>query len=347
VRPKLSGRSVRVVSANGIDPLIIIGEPVDEIAEAWQDFSSLALVWICLNALVLSLLNVVLGRVLDPLASVARGMQSLKGGRYTMRIKPPRVKELTLITERFNGLAGNLASAREENSRLYRQLISTQEQVRREIANELHDEAGACLFGIAANASSIRMIVNDLAGVPAAKIRGYAGTILGAADRLKAMNRAILKQLRPGPLGQVRLSNTIEELVAGLQRNHRGTQVILTLGDLAKSYGEGIDLTIYRCIQEGVTTAIRSSKSKTISVGISEHSRSVRKGSRSVLRFSLIFESTTFLSSKTKDIALAVMVERVRSIGGDYKMQRVASRNISIRVDIPIRQTSARSSMVS
>lgn len=339
VRPKLSGRSVRVVSASGIDPVIIIGEPVDEIAEAWQDFSSLALVWICLNALILSLLNVVLGRVLDPLASVARGMQSLKGGRYTMRLKTPRVKELALVTERFNGLAGNLASAREENSRLYRQLISTQEQVRREIAHELHDEAGACLFGIAANASSIRTFAGRLDGEPGVEIGGHVGEILNAADRLKAMNRSILKQLRPGPIGQISLPQLIKELLSGLQRSHRETQILATIGDLAKSYGEGCDLTLYRCIQEGVTGAVHKGQTKTVYVDVGEHKtagRGARKHARKSLRATLRFDGSGFSASKPKDLTFATMAERVRAFGGACAIRSSASKGTTIRIDIPI-----------
>jgi two-component system sensor histidine kinase UhpB len=344
VGPKLSGRSVRVVSASRVDPIIIIGEPADEIAEAWRDFSSLAIIWISLNALVVGILYVVLGRVLDPLANLARGMQSLKGGRYAIRIKPPRVKELALITNRFNMLAGGLDAAREENSRLYRQLISTQEQVRREIADELHDEAGACLFGIAANASSIRTFVNELPGERTAEIREHVGNILAGADRLKSMNRAILKQLRPGPLGQVRLPHIIEELVTGLQRNHRGTQVVATIGDLAKSYGEGIDLTLYRCIQEGVTAAIRNGKSKNISVDIAEQllpARRARKGRRPALHLTLRFDGDRFPPSKPKDFTLATMVERVRSLGGACAIKRSASKGTTIRIEIPIKRAPA------
>ena len=38
VRPQLVGRAVRVVAIDHSNPIIIVGEPADEIAEAWQDF---------------------------------------------------------------------------------------------------------------------------------------------------------------------------------------------------------------------------------------------------------------------------------------------------------------------
>lgn len=344
VGPQLSGRSVRVVSASFADPVIIIGEPADEIAEAWRDFASLAIIWITLDVLILVILYVVLGRVLDPLASLARGMQNLKGGRYTTRLKPSRVKEIALITDRFNGLAGNLGRAREENSRLYRQLISTQEQVRREIAHELHDEAGACLFGIAANASSIRTFADQLEDKPTAEIGEHVGEILSSAERLKAMNRAILKQLRPGPIGQVKLSQLISELLTGLQRNHRETHILPTVGDLATSYGEGCDLTLYRCIQEGVTAAIRKGKANTIHIDVAEQrlpSRGAGKDVRLILRATLRFDGAGLAVSKPKDLTLATMAERVRALGGSCTVRRSASKGTTIQIDIPIKRVLA------
>ena len=122
VRPQLVGRAVRVVALEHADPIIIVGEPADEIAEAWHDFSSLAIVWLALNALILAILYVVLGRVLDPLAHLSKGMLNLEDGHYATRLEPPKVKELAVITARFNTLASALDTARDENSRLYRQL---------------------------------------------------------------------------------------------------------------------------------------------------------------------------------------------------------------------------------
>lgn len=341
VGPQMSGRSIRVVSASRADPVIIIGEPADEIAEAWRDFASLAIIWITLDALILVLLYIVLGRVLDPLAGLARGMQSLKGGRYATRLQPSRVKEIARITDRFNGLAENLDGAREENSRLYRELISTQEQVRREIAHELHDEAGACLFGLAANASSIRTFSDQLAEQQSCEIGEHVEEILGGADRLKAMNRAILKQLRPGPIGQVSLSQLINELVNGLQRTHQESQILATIGDLARSYGEGVDLTLYRCLQEGVTVAVRKGKAKTVYIDVAEHgaaSRGARKTSGPTLHATLRFDGAGFPTSKPKDLTIATMAERVRALGGSCVLKSSRSKGTTIRIDIPIKR---------
>ena len=223
-----------------------------------------------LNALILAILYVVLGRVLDPLANLSKGMLSLEDGHYATRLGLPKVKELAVITERFNTLAGALDTARDENSRLYRQLITVQEEERREIANELHDEAGPCLFGITANASSIQNFADQLPTAARPKISRRVGEILSITERLKLINRALLKKFRPGPLGRVKLAELLDELVAGFQRRHPETHIAIAFGKLGDSYGEAIDLTLYRCIQEGITNAIRHGQARSLTIDLLE-----------------------------------------------------------------------------
>ena len=340
VRPQVAGRSVRVVAGDA-NPVIILGEPADEIAEAWQDFSSLAIVWLGLNALVLAILYVVLGRVLDPLASLSKGMLRLEDGHYATRLKPSKVKELAAITNRFNTLASALGTAREENSRLYRQLITVQEEERREIANELHDEAGPCLFGIAANAASIQKIAAQLPEERTVEISRRVGEILTIAERLKAMNRALIKKLRPGPLGRVKLSELIAELTASLQGRHPDTQIRTNLGKLAKSYGEPIDLTLYRCIQEAITNAIRHGQAKTIVVDLAEAEKRGRNGSRSAparVRLTVADDGKGMAPSTPKGFGLTTMTERVRSLGGTCEVESAPSEGTTIHVEIPVQR---------
>jgi len=339
VHPEVVQRKVRLLP-DGTHPVIILGEPADEIAEAWQDFSSLALIWLAINAIVLVVLYLVLGRVLDPLASLSKGMHQLEDGEYEARLPPSKVKELAVITGRFNTLASALTVAREENEGLYRQLINVQEAERRAIANELHDEAGPCLFGIAANASSIQTTAGQLSEDKdkATKISSRAGEILSIAERLKAMNRALLKKLRPGPLGQVKLADLIVELTARMQSSHPDTQIHTEVGPLAKSYGETADLTIYRCIQEAITNAIRHGEAKNVSVNLEEWSPA-GGGDGGEVRLVVSDDGKGMAPATSKGFGLTTMTERVRSVGGVCTVETAQSQGVAVRVEIPIKQT--------
>jgi two-component system, NarL family, sensor histidine kinase UhpB len=343
VRPQVSGRAVRVVALEGANPVIIVGEPADEIAEAWQDFSSLAVVWLVLNAFILAILYVVLGRVLDPLAHLSKGMLNLEDGHYATRLDLPKVKELAVITEQFNTLAGALDSARDENSRLYRQLITVQEEERRAIANELHDEAGPCLFGITANASSIQTLAAQPGG-RAAEITQRVGEILSIAERLKLMNRTLLKKLRPGPLGRVTLAELLDELIAGFQKRHPDTHIDVSFGKLAQSYGEAIDLTLYRCVQEGVTNAIRHGGARTLTINLAEMPETQRNGSkrtRARLALSLSDDGMGMAPATPRGFGLTAMTERVRSLGGRCVIDSAPSKGTTIHVEIPVERAAA------
>lgn len=338
VHPEVAQRKVRLLP-DGSHPVIIIGEPADEISEAWQDFVSLAAIWVAINAIVLVILYIVLGRVLDPLASLSKGMHQLEDGEYGARLQRSKVKELAVITDRFNTLAGALDVAREENESLYRQLINVQEAERREIANELHDEAGPCLFGIAANASSIQTTAGQLSGERAGRISSRAGEILSIAERLKSMNRALLKKLRPGPLGQVKLADLIDELTAVLHSTHPDTHIQTELGELAKSYGEQTDLTIYRCIQEAITNAIRHGHADNVIVVLGERRRT-NGGSNHTgeIRLTVSDDGRGMAPNTSNGFGLTTMTERVRSLGGNCTIEGAPSKGTAVRVEIPIKQ---------
>ena len=337
VHPEIAQRKVRLLP-DGSHPVIILGEPSDEISEAWQDFLSLALIWGAINAIVLVVLYIVLGRVLNPLASLSRGMHQLEGGEYWARLPSAKVKEVAVITDRFNMLASALDVARKENESLYQQLINVQEAERREIANELHDEAGACLFGIAANASSIQTTAGQLDGERATRISSRAGEILSIAERLKVMNRGLLKKLRPGPLGQVKLADLIVELTAGLQSQHPDTQIHTAVGSVSKSYGESVDLAIYRCVQEAITNAIRHGHAGNIDVDLDQVQLANGAGDYEAVRLTIADDGKGMEPDKAKGFGLTTMTERVRSVGGTCVIEGVPSKGTTVRVEIPIKQ---------
>jgi len=341
VRPQLVDRAVRVSAIDGVAPAVIVGEPADEIAEAWRDLYSLAILWLILDLLILAGLYIVIGRVLDPLHSLSRGLLRLEDGHYTTRLGTPMIKEFAVITNRFNALAEALGVAREENSDLYKQLISIQEEERRELANELHDEAGPCLFGITANASSITTIVDRLTDPRKTEIAHRVSEILGIVERLKFMNRALLKKLRPGSHGRIALGELINDLIDGFERRHPGTHIIYSAGHLAKSYGEPIDLALYRSIQEGITNGIRHGLARNLTIDLLEESGHRRDGAKrdlAVLQLTIGDDGVGIDPATPKGFGLTTMIERIKSLAGTCIIDGGRDMGTVIRIEIPLQR---------
>ncbi len=346
--------------------VVLAAEPVDEIAEVWHDVKGLALVWLTLDALVLAILFLVLGRMLDPLAGLSRGMVKLKEGQYATRLPEPKVQELSALADGFNDLAGALGHARAENARLYGQLIMVQEEERRDIASELHDEASPCLFGITANALSAQRLAGTKADRKTRELRGHLGEILKVAERLSQMNRMLLKKLRPMALGRVALSAVAEDLVRELQRRYPDVDISPSIKTRMTSYGEPVDLTVYRCLQEGVTNSIRHGKAKAISVELFEKRRrgavnghangakhangasgnglhQAANGTKPAPELHLLIKDNGggMAAGTSAGFGLTVMRERVQALGGSCVIRSAPSHGTTLNIVIPVNASPA------
>ena len=327
--------------------VVIAGEPADEIAEAWHDTYALALVWLTIDALILGILFLVLGRMLDPLRNLARGMIKLEDGHYATRLAEPKVKELAPIAERFNFLAEALDRARAENAHLYGQLIMVQEEERREIANEIHDEASPCLFGITANALSVQMLTGTRSDRKTVEIRGHISEILKVTERLNLMNRMLLKKLRPVALGRVALADLIEDLCREMQKRYPKVSLTPTIKTLMASYGEQIDLTIYRCVQEGVTNAIRHGKAGSVRVEIFEKRRTRAEGkfkTGPALHLTIQDDGHGIGADTPAGFGLTVMRERIHALGGSFIIESAPARGTTLLIIFPIQNRTAEGS---
>src|SRR5262249_32023455 len=138
-------RDVPVVSGGRpVGTIVVVGEAADEIVEIWQDVLDLALLALVLNAAVFGVLYFALGRVLHPLTRLPAALREPQDGHFRHRLPRAAGRELADVTERFNALADSLAAARMDNARLNRKLLTVQDDERRQIAMELHDELGPC-----------------------------------------------------------------------------------------------------------------------------------------------------------------------------------------------------------
>jgi two-component system sensor histidine kinase UhpB len=277
----------------------------------------------------------ILGYILGPLISFASGMRELEDGHYDVRLPDPGVRELAPVATNFNLLAEALAKAKADNSKLYQQLIAVQEDERRQIAADLHDEVGPCLFGIMANTSSIKRIASDMPASQSAPILDAAREINHISDKLRTMNRSLLARLRPVALGRVSLDELLSDLVTGFARTNPDVHFQRNFETLPNSFGEAIDLTIYRCIQEGITNALRHGHANTVTINVAVL-RSETKSAPDHILISTSDNGRGFPSGTPFGFGLSSMRERVRLLNGSLNIRQQETGGTRLHIEIPL-----------
>jgi two-component system sensor histidine kinase UhpB len=71
-------------------------------------------------------------------------------------------------------------------------------------------------------------------------------------------------------IGHAALSDVITDLVADFERNDPEHAFKLDISPLRHGYSDCIDLTVYRCVQEGLTNAVRHAEANTVSIRLEE-----------------------------------------------------------------------------
>jgi two-component system, NarL family, sensor histidine kinase UhpB len=325
-----------VVNAQRIGQVEIVSEPKDEIAEVWEKTVALGLVGLLVNLAMIGILYVVFGRVLDPLTGLASGLAALERQNYALRLPRPAPQELAGITDRFNALAQALEATRAENQALARRLITAQDDERRRTALELHDEVGPSLFGLKANATSIASAVASLPGEAPRNLETRVRDLLAIIEHLQAINRGILNRLRPMALGHVPLPDILSELVSERGRASPDIVFSFTAEGLERSYGDSTDLTIYRCVQESLTNAIRHAQAKRVEVDIR-----ATEGPPAELHLTIRDDGLGIDPSTPPGFGMLGMRERVQALGGRYAVEAGGEGGTCVRIAIPVRGADA------
>jgi len=334
----IASRDVPVV-VNGarIGSVEIVAEPRDEIAEVWGNTVALGAVAVIVNIAVIAILYFLFGRVLDPLTGVARGLADLEQRNYRVRLPRPRAQELAAITDRFNALAQALDAARSENEKLNHRLITAQDDERRRTALELHDEVGPSLFGLKANAGSIATAAAALPEQVASKMTARVRDMLAIIEHLQSINRSMLNRLRPMALGHVPLHDILAELVRERARQLPEIEFAFSAHKLMRGYGDSVDLTVYRCVQESLTNVVRHAQAKHVGVELGEAASEENGNGERELALTVRDDGRGIDPAAPPGFGLRGMQERVQGLGGRYKVETASGRGTCIRIVIPLR----------
>src|SRR5689334_6823764 len=130
------------------------------------------------------------------------------------------------------------------NRHLTGRIIEVQEQERRRLARELHDELGQTL-------NAIKL---DALALPESQV---ARRIAGNADQVYRAAAGLVRNLRPPALDELGLTAALEACVARWRESFPELDVQLSSGGHLEELGETMNLALYRIVQEALTNCVR------------------------------------------------------------------------------------------
>lgn len=316
--------------------VVITTAPADEIKEAWEDFRDLFLLMAAAYLTVLLAVYWALGQALKPLATISRGLLRLEDRSYSTRLPPIPVPDLRELGVRFNAMASTLETSICEKEALSQQLITVEDTERKNIALELHDEIGPCLFGMKVDATYLESQARQRMGKDGEAMAERARSILEIVEHMQKQNRTLLQRLGPMALGHVPLTRLLNDLAGGIRLHGAAREMEISVPEGLRSCGETADLTIYRVIQECLTNAVRHAGARRISVAveIDDGGDTGRQGY--IVRVRVADDGRGVPPESSPGRGLTGMSQRVRGLGGTLEIKAAEGGGTVVRAAIPV-----------
>lgn len=313
----------------------------DEIAEIVGEVELFSAVLVALCLLIVAALLWSLRRLLHPVQHLAEGFNQLERGEYKP-IQPIPVTELHRIGQQFNHLVDALHRVTADNHHLIDRLLSLQDEERKELAAELHDEFGPALFGIRAETACILKLVSDDKH-SGTQIRAHGRAIAELTDSIQKLNYRMLDRLRPLVLEQMGLSHALRQLVATWQARYGHVAWSLEMPVGFQDPSEALSLVLYRAVQEAVTNTIRHARASAICIRLEGQATASQKEDPRATGAQIIFLSITDNGQGLPPdvhygFGLLGMMERVRQQGGIALISNAMPTGVVVQIRIPVEQ---------
>jgi len=329
ISPNISDRFPIYVAGHRVGDLVFKANMSADLSERWLTFISILTSAVVLAVISSLIAYFTVGATLKPLNGIARGLTQLRTGDYGVRLPcegPPEIRKSCL---ELNDLASTLSELSSENTRLLRRLVVLEEQERRDLSRELHDELGPLLFAIRANSSALLEGSQDREddNSPAAKLRQ-------AVEALQQTNRRILDRLRPMHIRELGLQRSVADLVKDAGRRSSGIEFELEFDSELVPPDDVVANTIYRAVQESLTNILKHAQASTVWVRVALEPSNIV--------MSVVDDGIGFADGTALGRGLTGMRERVRALGGTFSFRRIDGETV-VSCIIPVKQAAENS----
>ncbi|QUD85944.1 ATP-binding response regulator [Phenylobacterium montanum] len=221
--------------------------------------------------------------------------------------------------------AAQKVKAEAERLKLLERLVNVQEEERRRIARELHDEIGQSLTGLSLGLKKLQAQVQDPRGL---ETLAWLEQLTGQIGR--DVHRTAW-ELRPTALDDIGLVKALETYV-GDWAERSGVQVVLEAEALdGRRFTTEVETAVYRVIQEAMTNVLKHAGASVVRLALSQRD--------SELHLVIADDGKGIdpgsLGDQTR-LGLAGMRERLAPLRGTLVIDSGAQSGAILRVRIPL-----------
>ena len=235
-------------------------------------------------------------------------------------------------TRQVTQMQAELARALEDNRRLSQRSIQVQEEERRALARELHDELGQSLNAIKVDAVTIRDRSED-----AAEVQRSAKSIIEVSGKVYDAVRRLTQRLRPVALDELGLRSAVEYGVQQWQQRHPAVACSFAAQGELDDLSEQINITLYRLAQECLTNVAKHAQATQVGISLE---REAGAGGGELVRFSIEDNGGGFDPGlRRRGLGLVGLRERVEALDGKFELHSAPGQGVRIRASIPVRTT--------
>jgi PAS domain S-box-containing protein len=241
---------------------------------------------------------------------------------------PGRPRELLVYLADISELhvmQKELADTLGENRLLSQKYLMVQEEERRSLARELHDELGQCLNAIKLDAVAIR----DVSHGQQPEIEASAIAIVELSGHVYDVVRGIMQRLRPAALDALGLHDAVAHLVGQWQRRNRAVDCRFVASADLSGLGEIMNITVYRLVQECLTNVAKHAKAAHLTVSLERLGAEVQV-------VVLDDGGGMDLQAKRTGLGLVGLRERVEALQGRLHLTSEPGKGLEVRAWLPI-----------
>jgi PAS domain S-box-containing protein len=219
----------------------------------------------------------------------------------------------------------------QESLRFYLgQITMAQEEERKRIARELHDETIQSLVVLARQLDDIISISGDLTFDK----RRLLENLHKQTNDIMADVRRMIRDLRPPTLDRLGLMPALESLASNIH-NRSGMNIEITVHGRGRRFSPELELVLFRVAQEALSNTVKHSKATNTQVTV----EFVDKLIRVIVKDNgcgFYLPETTGDLVKQGRLGLAGMQERIQLVGGSFRIKSEPGSGTTVVIEAPL-----------